>query len=63
MEYEELNHSSYQHAVTELNETKTALKEATSANIQLRADFTELQHNLVLMQNEISRLTTTIPPQ
>ena len=63
MDYEELNHSSYQHAVTELNETKSALLDANAANTQLRADFTELQHNLVLMQNEISRLTTTIPPQ
>src|SRR5205823_8056550 len=63
MEYDELNHSSYQHAITELNETKSALQNANAANTQLRADFTELQHNLILMQNEISRLTTTIPPQ
>src|SRR5438034_7772553 len=53
----DLNHSLEQ-SLTTLDETKSALHDAESENVKLRADLAELRLNFVSMQNDISRFSS-----
>ena len=52
-----INRTAHLQALNELEQTKTALNEATTANSQLCSDIAELRRNLVTMQNEITRIS------
>ena len=58
MEHDNVNYTSHLHTLAKLEQTKSALQDATAANSQLQTDVAEFWHNLVAI-NEIARLSSS----